>query len=65
MSEESGLDRPLEELSIEEIVVALQQGDVTVEDIRENEEVRQRINRRIVEMDMEEHSEVYKRLAEV
>lgn len=65
MSEESGLDRPLEELSIEEIVVALQQGDVTVEDIRENEEVRQRINRRIVEMDMEEHSEVYERLAEI
>jgi hypothetical protein len=59
------LDRPLEELSFEELKEAYEAGHITIKHIRENEVWRKRINRLVLEQDMEEHRDIYDRLAEV
>jgi hypothetical protein len=58
-------DRPLEDRSIEELKEGLRSGDLTLQDLRENDAVRQRLRRLIVKQDMEEHREIYDRLAQV
>lgn len=58
-------DPPLEDRSIEELKEGLRSGDLTLQDLRENDAVRQRLRRLIVKQDMEEHREIYDRLAQV
>jgi hypothetical protein len=55
----------LEDMRPEQVAEALSTGDISIEEVRENEDLRRRINRSIVLWDMEQHSEIYERLAEV
>lgn len=59
------LEVPPEELSPEELIDALNSGEISIQEIRESEALRQRVRRLIVKQDMEEHKEIYDRLAEV
>lgn len=59
------LDRPPEDLSLEELKDALQAGQISIQEVRENETLRQRFRRLVVKQDMEKHREIYDRLAEV
>lgn len=65
MTDDDSLNQPLEDLSPEELKDALGSGDITIDDIRENEEIRERLHRLVVKMDMDEHRDIYDRLAEV
>ena len=47
------LDRPLEELDLEELVEAVRSGEVSLEELRANDRVRKRLRRLIVTQDME------------
>lgn len=59
------LDRPLEELDLEGLVGAVRAGEVSLEGLRENDRVRNRLLRLIVKQNMEEHRDIYDRLAEI
>lgn len=59
------LKAPPEDLSLEELIEALEAGQITVQEVRESEALRQRIRRLIVKRDIEDHREIYDRLAEV
>lgn len=59
------LEVPPEDLSLEELIEALEAGEITTQEVRESEVLRQRVRRLIVKRDMEEHREIYDRLAEV
>ena len=59
------IETPPEDLSPEQLIEALDSGEVSVQEIRESEVLRQRVRRLIVKQDMEEHREIYDRLAEV
>lgn len=59
------LETPVEDLPLEELMGALETGQITIQEVRESEVLRQRVRRLIVKRDMEEHREIYDRLAEV
>lgn len=59
------LDRAPEDLSVEELKDALQTGQISIQEIRENETLRQQVRHLVVKRDMEEHREIYDRLAEI
>lgn len=65
MSSEDEEPLELEDMRPEQVAEALSTGDISIEQVRENEALRRRINRSIVLWDMEQHSEIYERLAEV
>ncbi|USZ67046.1 hypothetical protein NGM10_09920 [Halorussus salilacus] len=54
-----------EGLSREELLHALKTGEITIQEVRENEALRQQVRQLIVKRDMEKHREIYDRLAEV
>ncbi|QGA83479.1 hypothetical protein [Halomicrobium sp. LC1Hm] len=59
------LETDPEDLSLEELVEALKAGKLSFEEVRENDILRRRIGRLVVKQDMEEHRDIYDRLAEV
>lgn len=59
------LEAPPEDISLEELIEALKADQITIQEVRENEALRQRIRQIIVKQDMEEHREIYDRLAEI
>lgn len=59
------LEVPPENFSLEELMEALEAGEITTQEVRESEVLRQRVRRLIVKRDMEEHRDIYDRLAEV
>jgi hypothetical protein len=56
---------PPEDLSPEELKDAFQAGEITVQEVRENETLRRRLRHLVVKRDIEEHRDIYDRLAEV
>ena len=56
---------PPEDLSVEELIVALNNGQISMQEVQENETLRQRVRRLVVKQDIEEHRDIYDRLAEV
>lgn len=59
------LENSPEDLSLEELMEALETGQITIREVRENETLRQRVRQLVVKQDMEEHRDIYDRLAEV
>jgi hypothetical protein len=46
-------------------VEALKPGQISIQEVQESETLRQRVRQLIIKQDIEEHSEIYDRLAEV
>lgn len=59
------IDTEPESLTVAELVEALESGEITLQEVRENETLRRRISRLVVKQDMEEHRDIYDRLADV
>lgn len=59
------IERPLQELSPEELIESIESGELSIEDLLEDDDLRKRIRKFVVKQDMEEHREIYDRLAEV
>ncbi|GEM_PF-3883931 len=59
------LETDPEDIPLEELVEALKAGEISFEEVRENDVLRRRIGRLVVKQDMAEHRDIYDRLAEV
>lgn len=58
-------ESPYQDLTPEEVLEKIQTEEITLEEIREDAELRSRVRRIVLKADMAKYSEVYERLAEV